>query len=152
MLENGHPFILRSMNSLAQVLSNQAKYDETEKIHREALAVQERVMCKEPPGTLGSIFGLVHSLALRSNFIEADALYGRAITGCRKALGHNHPISIQCQRDYRSMLERMHSPNEPPRNSYKSGSDDLSGMVATCPRAFEDIPANRDGVDVESLM
>lgn len=104
------------------------------------------------PGTLGSIFGLAHSLALRSNFIEADALYGTVITGYQKALGHDHPICIQCQRDYRSMLERMHSPNEPQRNSYKSGSDDLSGTVATGAEAFEDIPANRDGVDVESLM
>jgi tetratricopeptide (TPR) repeat protein len=95
------------MSNLAKVLSDRGKYEEAEKMHRQELAVRERVLGKEHPDTLMAIYCLAHLLASQTNFVEADTLYERAIKGYHKALGPNHPTSVRCQQDYASMLEEM---------------------------------------------
>ena len=54
MLGKEHPDTLTSKNNLAEVLSSQGNYEEAEQIHRQALALRERVLGKEDPDTLTS--------------------------------------------------------------------------------------------------
>jgi hypothetical protein len=42
-----HPWTLTSMNKLANVLSNQGKYERAEEMHRQALGLSETVLGKE---------------------------------------------------------------------------------------------------------
>ena len=63
MLGEKHPDTLTSMNNLALVLSRQRKYEETKRIHREALVLTETVLTetvlgKEHPSTLTSMNNL----------------------------------------------------------------------------------------------
>ena len=43
------------MNKLANVLSNQGKYEQAEEMHRQALGLSETVLGKEHPFTLTSM-------------------------------------------------------------------------------------------------
>jgi hypothetical protein len=56
---------LTSMNKLAEVLNCQAKYDEAEKMHRQALGLEEAVLGKEYPSTLASMNNLTEVLELQ---------------------------------------------------------------------------------------
>src|SRR6266516_2526682 len=56
---------LTSMNKLAEVLNCQAKYDEAEKMHRQALGLEETVLGKEYPSTLASMNNLTEVLELQ---------------------------------------------------------------------------------------
>jgi tetratricopeptide (TPR) repeat protein len=59
MLGKEYPDTLTSINNLALVLSSQGKYDEAERIHRQALALRETVLGKEHPNTLTSMNNLI---------------------------------------------------------------------------------------------
>ena len=50
-----YPWTLTSMNKLANVLSNQGKYEQAEETHRQALGLSETVLGKEYPFTLTSM-------------------------------------------------------------------------------------------------
>ena len=58
MLGKEHSDTLTSMINLARVLSSQGKYDEAEEIHRQVLALRERVLGKDHPDTLTSMNNL----------------------------------------------------------------------------------------------
>jgi len=62
VLGKEHPDTLTSMNDLAQALSDQRDYVEAEKMHRETLALREKVLGKEHPHTLTSINNLALAL------------------------------------------------------------------------------------------
>jgi hypothetical protein len=63
------------MNNLAVVLNNQGKYKEAEAMERQTLELKEKVLSKEHPDILLSVYCLVHSLAKRDSFVEATTLY-----------------------------------------------------------------------------
>lgn len=52
MLGKEHPDTLGSMTNLAEVLSSQGKYEEAEKMHRQALALRETMLGEEHPNFL----------------------------------------------------------------------------------------------------
>jgi tetratricopeptide (TPR) repeat protein len=58
VLGKEHPDTLTSINNLAQVLSRRGKYEEAEKIYRQALGLKETVLGKEHPSTLTSVIVL----------------------------------------------------------------------------------------------
>jgi len=49
MPEDDHPSTLKSINNLAQVLECQGNYAEAEKMHRECLALDEKVQGDDHP-------------------------------------------------------------------------------------------------------
>src|SRR2546421_2819715 len=60
-----HPETLKTKNNLAEVLSNQGKYEEEEEIHRQGLTVSEKILGKEHPDTLTSKNNLASLLNAR---------------------------------------------------------------------------------------
>jgi tetratricopeptide (TPR) repeat protein len=95
-----------SMSNLALVLGNQGKYEETELMHRRALALREKVLGKEHPNTLASVYCLAHLLAKQDLYNEATTLYRRACDGYSVVLGDDHPTARACQRHYLEMLQK----------------------------------------------
>jgi tetratricopeptide (TPR) repeat protein len=90
------------MNNLAQALSGQGKYAEAEAMHQETLALKEKVLGKEHPHTLTSVYSLAYSLQHQHQYKEALLLYQRAYTGYQHALGPNHPATRACLGYYTS--------------------------------------------------
>ena len=75
-------------------------------MHRQTLALREKVLGKEHPDTLLSVYSLAHSLAKRDYFVEATTLYQRACEGYRVAFRDDHPTIHACRRHYLEMLQR----------------------------------------------
>jgi len=95
-----HPSTLTSFNNLASVLTDQAKYEEAEEMHRQALGLGETVLAKEHPSTLMSLHCLTHLLHLQQRPNEAGPLYQRTLTGYDKTLGSDHSTTQACRKSY----------------------------------------------------
>jgi hypothetical protein len=92
------------MNNLAQVLGNQGKYEEAEAMHRQTLAMPEKVLGKEHPDTLTSVYCFAHLLANQYQHEESTELYERACAGYSTVLGKNHRTTSACRQHYFQML------------------------------------------------
>src|SRR5437762_585064 len=62
------------MNNLAVVLSDQGRYEQAEEMHRQALALKERVLGKEHPDTLTSMSNLAGVLSGQGKYEQAVEL------------------------------------------------------------------------------
>jgi tetratricopeptide (TPR) repeat protein len=78
------------MSNLAQALINQRKYAEAEAMHRETLALRERVSGKEHPDTLLSMDNLALALIGQGKYTEAEAMYRETLALKEKVLGKEH--------------------------------------------------------------
>lgn len=87
-------------------LERQGKYKEAETMHRQTLALREKVLGKEHIDTLLSVFCLAHSVAKQDCLIEATTLYQRACEGYSLASRDDHPIAHASRRQYLEMLQR----------------------------------------------
>jgi tetratricopeptide (TPR) repeat protein len=67
------------MNNLALVLGIQGKYAEAKGIHRQALALWEKVLGQEHPSTLTSMNNLAAVLERQGNYEEAEEMHQRAL-------------------------------------------------------------------------
>jgi tetratricopeptide (TPR) repeat protein len=75
-LESGHPDTLNTLNNLAILLSDKGDYDGALPLYRRALAV-------------GSILWMI-----KGDYDGAETLYRRALEGYEKALGPEHPDTL----------------------------------------------------------
>jgi tetratricopeptide (TPR) repeat protein len=102
------------MNNLALVLSvcNQGKDEQAEEIYRQVLKLMEKVLGKEHPDTLMSMFNLAYVLSNQKRFSEAEALYQRALNGYGKTLASDHPTTQACRYHYSCMLKEMQEDRE----------------------------------------
>ncbi len=66
----------------------------------------EKVLSKEHPDTLGTVYWLAYLLAKQDLYDEATTLYQRACDGYSVVLGDDHPTARACQQDYSEMLQR----------------------------------------------
>ncbi|OCK72694.1 hypothetical protein K432DRAFT_315676 [Lepidopterella palustris CBS 459.81] len=73
-------------------------------MHRQTLATREKVLGKEHPDTLTSVYCLAYLLADRHRYDESAALYKRACAGYRTVLGNDHPTTRACREHYTKML------------------------------------------------
>ncbi|KAF2623299.1 kinesin light chain 1 [Macroventuria anomochaeta] len=87
-----------NMNNLALVLNSQGKYDEAEAMNRQALARMEKVLGREHPNTLSSMYCLAYLLAKRRCYDESLALYDGVCAAYHTVLGEDHPITRACRR------------------------------------------------------
>jgi tetratricopeptide (TPR) repeat protein len=82
-----HSRTLHSAAFLSQVLIKQTKYKEAEELSRRALEGREKVLGKDHPDTLDSVYGLAYLLPHLCGYDEALTLYQKALLGCTEALG-----------------------------------------------------------------
>jgi hypothetical protein len=108
------------MNNLALVLDRQGKYEEAEAMHGQELAMREKVLGKDHPDTLVSVYCLAQLLENRHRYDESTALYERACTGYSAVFGKDHPTTRSCRQHYSQMLasqeqDRLAVPSEMPQ-------------------------------------
>jgi hypothetical protein len=87
------------------VLESQGKYDEAEAMHRRALEGSEKVLGREHPNTLTSVYHLAFLFHRRQHYSTAVGLYQRAHKGYVKVLGAEHPTTTACLLHYESALQ-----------------------------------------------
>ena len=73
-------------------------------MNRETLARSEKVLGREHPDTLMSVYNLAHLLANQHRYAESRALYERACAAYTTVLGEHHPTTCACREHYREML------------------------------------------------
>ena len=79
------------MTNLAIVLSGEGHYPEAEKLERDALSIQRRVLGPEHRETLASMDNLAIVLSREGRDAEAEKLEQEALDISRRALGPEHP-------------------------------------------------------------
>ena len=91
MLGTEHPDTATSLNGLAEVLRTQGRYGEAEPLHRQALAIRQKVLGTEHPDTALSLNNLAAVLDAQGRYGEVEPLYRRALAIKEKVLGAEHP-------------------------------------------------------------
>jgi tetratricopeptide (TPR) repeat protein len=79
------------MNNLAGALYVNGQPAEAEKLLRETLDIQRRVLGPEHPDTLLSMGNLAHFLTENGRYTEAEKLYRQTLDIRRRVLGPDHP-------------------------------------------------------------
>lgn len=74
---------------------------------RRALDGKEKVLGKEHPDTLISVYVFAFVLQAQGRYDESSILYQRACAGFEKVLGSNHPTTVGCSENYNVMLQDM---------------------------------------------
>jgi tetratricopeptide (TPR) repeat protein len=93
------------MSDLANVLINQAKYEQAEEMHRQALGLMETVLGEEHPGTLTSMNILATLLRDQGKYEQAEEIHRQALRLRETVLGKEYPdtrTSIYCLAHRRS--------------------------------------------------
>ena len=94
VLGQEHPDTLTTMKNLAEVLSSQGKYEDTEEMNGQALALMERVLGKEHPSTLTSMANLAATYRKQRRWREAIELIQIVVNLRTKTIGANHPDTL----------------------------------------------------------
>ena len=81
------------MNSLAIVLWRQGNYIEAEKLGRETLEIQRRVLGPEHPSTLMSMGNLAYALMSEGRLADAEKLIRDTLNISRRVLEPGHPYT-----------------------------------------------------------
>jgi hypothetical protein len=95
------------MNNLAYTLQQEGHYPAAEKLQRETLSLQSRVLGSEHPDTLRSMNNLANSLVAEGQLAEALELQRQALATKQRVLGPEpaRRRSVQRDRDNRPGLD-----------------------------------------------
>ncbi|KAF2195986.1 hypothetical protein GQ43DRAFT_285913 [Delitschia confertaspora ATCC 74209] len=74
-------------------------------MHRETLALREKVSGKEHPGTLDSLQLLAYLLQKQKRYVEASILYRRAYKSYEHTFGPQDSRTISCLNNYTAMQQ-----------------------------------------------
>jgi hypothetical protein len=95
---------LESMNIVRLAKELEGKYEETEVMIRQILALKEKVLGREHPDTLMGVYYLATLLACQRRFDESLAFYQRACAGYSVVFGEDHLITRTCRRNLSRVL------------------------------------------------
>ena len=89
-----HEDTLSSLNSLANLLSDQGDLAAAGPLYRRALEARERTLGPEHPSTLNSLNNLALLLSDQGDLAAAEPLYRRALEARERSLGPEHPDTL----------------------------------------------------------
>ncbi|KAK7177967.1 hypothetical protein PSPO01_15979 [Paraphaeosphaeria sporulosa] len=98
-------FKARILERIGQCQESNGQYVPAESAHRQALEGYEKVLRREHPHTLTSVYHLAHLLAQRHHICESLSLYQRACAGYSATLKNNHPTTRACSEHYSKLCE-----------------------------------------------
>ena len=95
VLGEEHPDTLASMQSLANLYSNQARYTEAEPLMLQTIDISKRVRGEEHRSTLVSMSNLAQLYGARARYAEAATLALQTLKVQKRVLGEEHPDTLQ---------------------------------------------------------
>ncbi|KAM0702907.1 hypothetical protein Q7P35_010339 [Cladosporium inversicolor] len=102
-----HPDTLTSVSNLGSVLQKQGKYEEAEKLFRQALKGYEKALGLTHPYTLTSLSNLGLVLGSQGKYEVAEKLFRQALEGREKALGPTHPDTLTSVNNLGLVLQKQ---------------------------------------------
>src|SRR5208282_612877 len=89
-----HRDTLWAMNSLAVTLRKEGHFAEAEKLQRQTLEIERRVLGPEAPNTLSDTIPLATTIRQESRYSEAEKLEQPTVATMRRVLGPEHPYTL----------------------------------------------------------
>jgi eukaryotic-like serine/threonine-protein kinase len=99
-----HPDTLRSMTTLANILSDEGHDDDAEKLMRHTLELERKVLGPRNPATLRAVNALAATLYDEGHYPEAEKLFQETLEIQRQVLGPEHQDTIGSMNDLASTL------------------------------------------------
>jgi len=85
-----HPYVVTSIENLANLYRNQGKYDQAELLYHRALTLAEKV--NDDFSVATSLINLAELCRLAGKYDQAESLYKRALLCLEQSLGSEHPF------------------------------------------------------------
>ena len=95
------------LSKLGECFYMSGKYVEAERIHRQELAICERVLGKEHRDTLSSMDNLAQVLRRQGRYIEAEQIQQQTLELDKKVLGPEHPDTLACMDGLARLLRKQ---------------------------------------------
>jgi tetratricopeptide (TPR) repeat protein len=92
-----HPYTIRALEGLANVLSTEGHYADAEKIHRQILSVRQRTLAPEHTDVLLSKYNLADVLFREGHSLEAEKLFRETLEAQIRVLGSENPDTLASQ-------------------------------------------------------
>ncbi|NER84815.1 MAG: tetratricopeptide repeat protein, partial [Leptolyngbya sp. SIO1D8] len=86
-----HPEVATSLNNLADLYSDQGRYDEAEPLYHQALEIYREQFGEAHPTVATSLNNLALLYQAQNRFNEAEPLYLQSLAVFREQLGYRHP-------------------------------------------------------------
>jgi Tfp pilus assembly protein PilF len=100
-----HPDTLSTVHDLATVFLDQGNYEEAEKLYRENLEIEKRVLGPEHPDTANSMTTLANTIRfIDGHNAEAENLYRKALEIESRVVGPDHPSTTRAQEGLANVL------------------------------------------------
>ena len=93
-----------SLNNLASLYQDQGKYEATESLYVEALAMRQQLLGKTHPDVARSQWNLGVLYQQRGSYYLAEVLYIQALAIAQSTLGPHHPTTQRIQSELNSLL------------------------------------------------
>ena len=98
---------LAASDNLAQVRSIDGQYAESERIHREVLDVERRILGEEHQHTLASASNLATALWNQGKYAQAERINREVLSAQRRVLGEEHTSTLACANNLALSLSRQ---------------------------------------------
>lgn len=93
-LGSDHPAHLIACHVLAAAVWGRGRYGEAERLYREVLTSQQRVLGQDHPDTLSTRSNLARTIAEQGRYQEAEKLARQVLTSRQRVLGDDHPDTL----------------------------------------------------------
>ncbi|MFE2877394.1 tetratricopeptide repeat protein [Streptomyces roseus] len=127
-LGEDHPVALDARDVLGRALFRMGRYEESEAVHRQVLALRETLLGPDHPDTLRSCAGLHRPLDLLDRDEEAEHWLRRAIEGMRRVLGEDSSETLYTWTSMPEVLSQLGKERE----CY----EELALLIPACERAL----------------
>ena len=95
----------KQLSARAQDLIDRGQYKEAETLHYRVVAIHEKTLGKEHPGTATSLSNLGNVLYLQGKAKEAEAIHRRVLALREKVLGSEHPDTATSMNNLANVLQ-----------------------------------------------
>ncbi|MHC4100727.1 MAG: tetratricopeptide repeat protein [Planctomycetota bacterium] len=106
-LGNNHPHTVESMNALAVLYGEQARFGEAEPLFAEALERRRQTLGDEHPDTLESMNNLAFLRLIQGRYDEAEALQVDVLRTIRRVRGEEHPNTLMAKTNLARLYHRQ---------------------------------------------
>ena len=89
MLPEGHPYVLKSISNLGEMMRLRGNLTEAHAVLKTAISIQRKTLGDDYPDTITSLGAYGQVLESEGNLADAEAAYREALTGWRKSGDYN---------------------------------------------------------------
>jgi tetratricopeptide (TPR) repeat protein len=89
MLPEGHPYVVKSISNLGEILRLQGNLTEAHAVLKTAISIQRKLLGDDYPDTVSSLGAFGQVLEREGNLADAEVIYREALASWRRSGDHN---------------------------------------------------------------